>query len=793
MSFTKPGTKFLKRVCVAGGVLMTAVGFFCLSDIPGRIILKYLSQDEILNPETVSALMLAGTFFAIFGYGLTAIAVLWPQLLERAAALPRNELLYLASLFGTNITVFFGLALGIRSLAAYDKILVIVVVGALLFLIERRLSNRIRAVYNVIFSRRIAFLGYALAGTFFFALRFPFSTWNRYLFSRDYPMFQYTALLDLKVASQGALYGWEPAFSCGYPTFLNLRSILIPYLPFAWLPPALAFHLMLFATYISVPYLVYLLAREIGKDRDMAVLSGWAAVGAMTGYMWHILHWGMVPTFESIPFLLLVSIFFVRALNDSRWGLLLSALFWAAVAFIHFGHFGHVGLVLFLITLVYTWEDKSFRPVLALVKTSLFTIAFAAPYLALFFRYRKHIILTNMFSYPDETLMGMVRTLLNTVARFIPTLIWDWRGMFSARAFPDYGYFALATVFFLVVVYLLFSGNRAKQSVALLYAGAILVAALSFVPRFQLSFQRMLYMIPPLMALALGFWTGQARKRGHVTPFYVLVVLLIFYTRPFWMEDKAIPTLPDRAAFDPGVVEEIKALSGNYILYEDTASLTPYADVLREFPKVREEYDVHSEGFVRLETGKRFFCHPGYNPHPYYDLRWTYIATGTYMGIDLSEYPHEVFERLFKKWGVQYLVLWTRPARAYFGDYGRYQEMMKGEQYAVYRFKDADPRSVATEGGTADVSYPDHFTAVVTLHDVPPGSPCVLRANYFPDWRAACNGAAVPLRNADGQIAFDAPAADATVTLRFPRRRGWYLVPPAAFLLGLALLKRRLL
>ena len=259
------------------------------------------------------------------------------------------------------------------------------------------------------------------------------------------------------------------------------------------------------------------------------------------------------------------------------------------------------------------------------------------------------------------------------------------------------------------------------------------------------------------------------------------------------MARRLSPPSPDRAAFDSAVVEKIKTLPGNYILYEDSASLTPYADAVRTFEGIPEKYDVHSESFVRLETGKRFFSHPGYNPHPYYDLRWSYIATGTYLGRDLDEYEPAFFKELFRKWGVEYLVLWTRQANAFFGSDPSFEKVLKGEQYTIYRFKDADPREVVVPDGIGHVSYPDPFTAVVTIHEAAPGALVTLRANYFPEMTASCAGAPVPLEDNDGQFAFAAPSADCAVTLSFPRRRWLFIFPALAFAAGLVLSRRRLL
>jgi hypothetical protein len=541
---------------------------------------------------------------------------------------------------------------------------------------------------------------------------------------------------------------------------------------------------MIFATYLSVPFLCYWVARELSGDRDIAVLSGWAGVGVMTGYMWHILNWGMMPTFTSIPFMMLALGFFIRAMKGSRWGVFFCGLFWAPVAYIHLGHFAHVALALFILAAIYTFEERSLRAAKTLFKATLLT---------LLLRFRSHIILTNMYSYPEETFLGMVTILLNTVSRFIPTLIWHWSNRFMAWQFPDYGYFALFTVFSLVVVYLAFSGQSSYRRAGLLYAGAIFVSALSFVPKFQLSFQRMLYMVPPLMALALGFWMGEAKKRGHILPFYILVLLLVFYTRYFTVEDMVIPALERRGDFDSAVVEKISELDGNCILFENTASLTPYPDLEREHERIEERWDVHAPGFVYFETGKRFFSHPGYNPHPYYDLRGTYIASGTYDGRDVSEYPPDFFKDLWRKWGIEYLVVWNRKTRAMLGNDGDYEKVAEGERYTIYRFTKSDPRAVVTEAGEAAVDYTDNFNAAVTLRNVPEGSRVVLRANWFPQWSAQCDGAPVTLYEDEGQIAFDAPASDCTVTLRWPQHKPYFAIPAITILLalGLSLARRR--
>lgn len=221
----------VRLILIVGGFLAINFGFFCQSDLPGRIILKYFSHDRMLNPETVNTLILAGAFSGILGLAAASVGLFRPAWIERAAAMPRSELLYGASLFGTGVLLFLGLALGIRSMRAYVKILAVVAGGAALIFARRKLGHRIAPVYAVLFNRWLAFVGYVAASCYFLLVRFPLGTFGRFLFSRDYPMFQYTVWLDYKVLKQGYLYGWEPHFPAATPPSSTCAAFWSPTCP----------------------------------------------------------------------------------------------------------------------------------------------------------------------------------------------------------------------------------------------------------------------------------------------------------------------------------------------------------------------------------------------------------------------------------------------------------------------------------------------------------------------------------------------------------------------------------
>lgn len=729
---------------------------------------------------TAAAMRMAGVFCLLAGVGLLGVSILRPGALRGALARGESELLYEASVAAVLLAIVFGLVRGGGGGASggYGVITAVAVAGAALVFLERRISGRLAVIYGFISNRWCAFIGYAAAGAFLFQLRFPFSTFKRFLFTYDYPMFQYNMWLNRDMAGQGYLYGWEGGFQCGYPTFLDMRSPLLAWLPFSIFPAGLSMHLFVFAIHLSVPFLCYWVAKQLSEDRDTAVLSGWAGVGVMTTCMWHITKYGMVSTLAAIPFLLLATGFFLKAMKGWRWGWVLSALFWAAVMYIHMGHFAHVGLLLFILAAACSFEERSLRAAKALVATSLLAGLLSAPYLAELARFRRHVVTTNSYAHLSDHL----GELKNVLASFVPSLQWNPAAGFKLAHFTQRGYFALATVFSAVVIYVFFSPGRGRREAALLYGGAIGVAALCFVPGLDVGFRRMLYMVPAVMALPLGFWLADAKKRGHVSPFYLLVVLLVFFNRPFLGHEKDIPTLAALGDFDPAVVEKIAELPGNYVLFENTASMSPYRDARRPWPKLEEAQNVHAAGFVRRRTGKRLFAQMGYNPHPYNDLRASYITSGTFDGRDVEEFGAQFFKDLFRKWGIEYLVLWHPRSLSFFGGDGDYEKVLKGRRYSILRFTSADGRAVETAAGEGRVRYVGNFAAEVTLSGVEESSRVVVRANYFPQWRGRWGGGEVKLFEDDGRMAFNAPAADCTVTLRFPQHKKLLAIPALALL-----------
>lgn len=151
-----------------------------------------------------------------------------------------------------------------------------------------------------------------------------------------------------------------------------------------------------------------------------------------------------------------------------------------------------------------------------------------------------------------------------------------------------------------------------------------------------------------------------------------------------------------------------------------------------------------------------------------------------------ADVPGAAFEAEMRKWGVRHLFVWTDETRDYLVHGGRFAERWRGGRWSEFELPNADTRSVVTPAGSGVLRALDPLGAVVALRDVAAGDPVVVRANYYPAWRADADGTAVALYELNGQLAFRAPRGGSyAVRLEYPRYRGLTLAAIAVFLAGL--------
>ena len=93
--------------------------------------------------------------------------------------------------------------------------------------------------------------------------------------------------------------------------------------------------------------------------------------------------------------------------------------------------------------------------------------------------------------------------------------------------------------------------------------------------------------------------------------------------------------------------------------------------------------------------------------------------------------------------------------------------------------------------GAGDLRALDLFGGDVALTDAVAGDRIVVRTNFYPAWRARRGDTAVPLYDAGGQLAFDAPASGSFVVhLEYPRYRALNAAAGITLVVGVVAIAR---
>jgi hypothetical protein len=144
-----------------------------------------------------------------------------------------------------------------------------------------------------------------------------------------------------------------------------------------------------------------------------------------------------------------------------------------------------------------------------------------------------------------------------------------------------------------------------------------------------------------------------------------------------------------------------------------------------------------------------------------------------------------------RRWGVGHLFVWTSAARGYLAGSDRFDELWTDGQWSHFLLRDGDLRSVVTSTGTGTLRNLDFLGAEVALSGVTAGERVLVRANYYPAWRAFAGDGEVDLQAIDGQLAFQAPANGSyVVRLEYPRYRALSVFAVVLLVSGMGTLRR---
>jgi hypothetical protein len=250
-----------------------------------------------------------------------------------------------------------------------------------------------------------------------------------------------------------------------------------------------------------------------------------------------------------------------------------------------------------------------------------------------------------------------------------------------------------------------------------------------------------------VVALALlavtAFAAWRARGRARV---YALV--LVALPAPFVQASFApVPHVRSVRDVDPALVDRLSGLDGDLVLVE--SSLNP------PFP-------AHFEALLPAATGKRL-----------YGGMWG-------GGRGLTEVGTDELDRELRRWGVRHVFVWSESARRYLRASPLFNLLEDNGRWRHYEYV----RPPLDPGPGRLVRY-GPLGGVIRVRGAQRGEIVTVRTNYDRAWRARLQGQAVPVFDAEGQLAFAAPRdGDYDVELVYPRRL--WLIPSAvaALILG---------
>ena len=599
--------------------------------------------------------------------------------------------------------------------------------------------------------------------------RLPLSVWTEIPFKDDWTeLFQMT-VNSVTLLRRGVVVGWNWWFLGGYPTSTDIAQNfgLLAFLPMTILGNTLGYHVLHAVLFVAVPVLVWW---DLGgEEPETRILATAFACFFGAGYLYTITSSGDTNSMVGVLCAGLALAGSHAARRGRRWGgpLMLAALTVALGS--HAAFAVYAGLYLLL-------ESIYFRDRTALVRLALasgFAAIAALP------------VHWESLRYPDFVSFN------NTVYQHGEPIRW---GQFARNAFYNVeilalpqrwfnDYRSLANVWLLPMLLVAVTGRATR--IGFYAACAVLTQALLRLntPVAGAMFDRIQHMLPLLTAPAMaGLVLHHAgRRRVAIT---IATVLALYVATSF----EPVRHVPDLRAFDPPLIDRIAASDGSLVLVEVSPHRDMDSDPVRRTP--RTPFDVHFEGLLPGLAGQRFYSQM-IDGWVWNIFRGQVVGAGTFAGrlIDLT--PPDEFAAEMRRWGVRHLFVWTDTSRNYLVRGGHFVERWRGGLWSDFEMTDPDVRSVVTVRGTAELRSLDLLGADVALADVKAGDPIVVRANYYPAWRAFVDRQEVPLGNSSGQLAFTAPRDGSyVVRLEYPRYRWLSALALLSVLAGFVCLSR---
>jgi hypothetical protein len=619
-------------------------------------------------------------------------------------------------------------------------------------------------------STALVFLG-AGAGVLLAALlhRLPLSVWTEIPFKDDWTELFQMNVNGVALLRHGVVVGWNWWFLGGYPTSTDIAQNfgLLAFVPMTIFGNQLGYHVLHAVLFVAVPLFIWWdLGDEEAELRTLATAFG-CFFGA--GYLYTLTSSGDTNSMVGVFCAGLALASSHAARRGRRWGgpLMLAALTVALSS--HAAFAVYAGLYLLLESLYF--RDRAALSRLALA--SAFAAVAALPVHWESLRYPEYVSFNNtVYEHGEPTRWG---TFARNVFYNIEILL------LPQRWFNDYRSLANIWLLPLLLVAVTARGTRAGLYAACAVLTQVLLRLNT--PVAGAMFDRIQHMLPLLAAPALAGLV--LRHTGRRSAAIAITVVLALYVATSW---QPVRHVPDLRAFDPPLIDRIGVSDGSLVLVEVSPHRDMDSDPIRRTP--RTPFDVHFEGLLPSVAGQRFYSQM-IDGWVWNVFRGQVVGAGTFAGrlIDLT--PPDQFAEEMRRWGVKHLFVWTETSRRYLARNGHFVERWRGGLWSDFEMTDPDVRSVVTVRGSGQLRALEFLGADVALSDVRAGDAIVVRANYYPAWRAFADHQEVALRNASGQLAFTAPLDGSyVVRLEYPKYRWLSALALLSFLTGVICLSR---
>jgi hypothetical protein len=595
-----------------------------------------------------------------------------------------------------------------------------------------------------------------------FTARLPPSQWNQIPFKDNWTELFQQAVNGVRLMYRGSVVGWNWGLQGGYPTSTDIAQnfAALAIVPMTLAGDRVGYHLLHACVLAALPLLVWWDLRR--EDSETALLAAGFATVFTAGYVGWLGNSGDTNSLVGV-FCATLALAGGRAASlGHRWGgpLLLLAL--------TLGLYSHVAFVVYA-GIYLLLEAACYRDRPALMRLALASVVAVLAALPIHWESLRHsdYVSFNNTVYDPATPRDWP-VVLKSIYYNVEILLRP------GRWFNDYR--SLANIWWIPVAVVAVVSPRSRVG---FYAWAtVLTQALLRIntPEAGAIFDRIQHMFPVIIAPAIaGLVRGLAGTRMMALG---LVAVIGLYVATSFVPIRHVPEL---RAFNPPLIDRMTASEG-MVLVEISPHRDMDKDPVRRTPTT--PFDVHFEGLLPDLAGQRFYSQMidgwGWNI-----WRGQVVAAGTFEALPIAETPPPAFASEMRRWGVRHLFVWTDATRSYLRASDLFVERWRDERWSHFELIEADTRTVVTVSGGGRLRNLDFLGGEVELEGVAAGDLVVLRTNYYPAWRAYVNDREVPLRDADGQLAFNAPRAGSyVVRLVYPRYRGVSAFALLAFIVG---------